>query len=88
MNLQSCAAINSVAMFHVLICLQEADGDEKEPDCDIDEILRRAETRQEQVGSSASDELLSAFKVSYTSVFVARNLFFLMRQVLQSFSMK
>lgn len=37
-------------------------GDD-EPQCDIDEILRRAETR-EDVSHSVGDELLSAFKVA------------------------
>ncbi|KAK3920680.1 Chromodomain-helicase-DNA-binding protein 1 [Frankliniella fusca] len=37
--------------------------DEDEPTCDIDEILRRAETRDE-APTMAGDELLSAFKVA------------------------
>lgn len=40
----------------------EEDGDE-EPACDIDEILRRAETRDEGP-TTVGDELLSAFKVA------------------------
>lgn len=40
----------------------EEDGDE-EPTCDIDEILRRAETRDE-APATVGDELLSAFKVA------------------------
>ncbi|XP_014289519.1 chromodomain-helicase-DNA-binding protein 1 [Halyomorpha halys] len=40
----------------------EEDGDE-EPTCDIDEILRRAETRDEGP-ANVGDELLSAFKVA------------------------
>nr|AML25534.1 ATP-dependent chromatin remodeler chd1 [Euschistus heros] len=40
----------------------EEDGDE-EPTCDIDEILRRAETRDEGP-ATVGDELLSAFKVA------------------------
>ncbi|XP_029664052.1 chromodomain-helicase-DNA-binding protein 1 isoform X2 [Formica exsecta] len=40
----------------------EEDGDE-EPSCDIDEILRRAETRDE-APTTVGDELLSAFKVA------------------------
>lgn len=32
---------------------------------DIDEILRLAETRESDQGSSATDELLSQFKVFY-----------------------
>ncbi|XP_011692493.1 PREDICTED: chromodomain-helicase-DNA-binding protein 1 isoform X2 [Wasmannia auropunctata] len=40
----------------------EEDGDE-EPACDVDEILRRAETRDEGP-TTVGDELLSAFKVA------------------------
>ncbi|XP_070517444.1 chromodomain-helicase-DNA-binding protein 1 isoform X3 [Cardiocondyla obscurior] len=40
----------------------EEDGDE-EPACDVDEILRRAETRDEGP-ATVGDELLSAFKVA------------------------
>ncbi|XP_046403987.1 chromodomain-helicase-DNA-binding protein 1 isoform X3 [Ischnura elegans] len=45
----------------------EEDGDE-EPTCDIDEILRRAETRDEGP-AMAGDELLSAFKVASFAAF-------------------
>ncbi|XP_033342119.2 chromodomain-helicase-DNA-binding protein 1 isoform X3 [Megalopta genalis] len=45
----------------------EEDGDE-EPTCDIDEILRRAETRDEGP-SMVGDELLSAFKVASFAAF-------------------
>ncbi|XP_043508233.1 chromodomain-helicase-DNA-binding protein 1 [Frieseomelitta varia] len=45
----------------------EEDGDE-EPTCDIDEILRRAETRDEGP-STVGDELLSAFKVASFAAF-------------------
>ncbi|RZF46881.1 hypothetical protein LSTR_LSTR008262 [Laodelphax striatellus] len=41
----------------------EEDGDEALPTCDIDEILRRAETRDE-APATVGDELLSAFKVA------------------------
>ncbi|XP_034241206.1 chromodomain-helicase-DNA-binding protein 1 isoform X3 [Thrips palmi] len=42
---------------------EDADDDEDEPTCDIDDILRRAETRDE-APTMAGDELLSAFKVA------------------------
>uniref|UniRef100_T1J6Q1 Chromodomain-helicase-DNA-binding protein 1 n=1 Tax=Strigamia maritima TaxID=126957 RepID=T1J6Q1_STRMM len=42
---------------------KDVDENEEEPHVDIDEILRRAETRDEQP-STAGDELLSAFKVA------------------------
>ncbi|XP_076276684.1 chromodomain-helicase-DNA-binding protein 1 isoform X4 [Lasioglossum baleicum] len=45
----------------------EEDGDE-EPTCDIDEILRRAETRDEGP-ATVGDELLSAFKVASFAAF-------------------
>ncbi|XP_011308420.1 chromodomain-helicase-DNA-binding protein 1 isoform X2 [Fopius arisanus] len=45
----------------------EEDGDE-EPTCDIDEILRRAETRDE-APTTVGDELLSAFKVASFAAF-------------------
>lgn len=43
---------------------EEGDG-EGEPQCDIDEILKRAETREEDDGpQTLGDELLSSFKVA------------------------
>jgi chromodomain-helicase-DNA-binding protein 1 len=45
----------------------EEDGDE-EPTCDIDEILRRAETRDE-APATVGEELLSAFKVASFAAF-------------------
>ncbi|XP_014204371.1 chromodomain-helicase-DNA-binding protein 1 isoform X2 [Copidosoma floridanum] len=45
----------------------EEDGDE-EPTCDIDEILKRAETRDEGP-ATVGDELLSAFKVASFAAF-------------------
>lgn len=42
---------------------KETENPEEEPHVDIDEILRRAETREE-APASAGDELLSAFKVA------------------------
>lgn len=44
------------------------EDDEEEPTCDIDEILRRAETRDE-APSLVGDELLSAFKVASFAAF-------------------
>ncbi|CAG2065909.1 unnamed protein product, partial [Timema podura] len=46
---------------------EEEDGDD-EPTCDIDEILRRAETRDEGP-AMVGDELLSAFKVASFAAF-------------------
>ncbi|XP_053355695.1 chromodomain-helicase-DNA-binding protein 2 [Clarias gariepinus] len=44
---------------------KEPEGEESEPqEMDIDEILRLAETRESDQGSSATDELLSQFKVA------------------------
>merc|ERR1712025_561599 len=46
-------------------------GDEKETDepaCDIDEILRRAETRAEDQNDDDDDDLMSGFKVASFSV--------------------
>ncbi|KAK5928070.1 hypothetical protein CgunFtcFv8_013162 [Champsocephalus gunnari] len=44
---------------------KEAEGEESEPqEMDIDEILRLAETRESDQGSSATDALLSQFKVA------------------------
>ncbi|XP_021925185.1 chromodomain-helicase-DNA-binding protein 1 isoform X3 [Zootermopsis nevadensis] len=45
----------------------EEDGDE-DPTCDIDEILRRAETRDD-APATVGDELLSAFKVASFAAF-------------------
>jgi chromodomain-helicase-DNA-binding protein 1 len=42
---------------------KECEEGDEEPQCDIDEILRRAETR-EDLTQSVGDELLSAFKVA------------------------
>ena len=42
---------------------ENEEGDD-EPQCDIDEILRRAETREDISQTSVGDELLSAFKVA------------------------
>ena len=43
----------------------EEGGEEAEPQCDIDEILKRAETREEDDGpQTLGDELLSSFKVA------------------------
>ncbi|XP_044766089.1 chromodomain-helicase-DNA-binding protein 1 [Coccinella septempunctata] len=44
------------------------EDDEEEPNCDIDEILRRAETRDE-APTMVGDELLSAFKVASFAAF-------------------
>ena len=43
---------------------KEGDDAEEEPNVDIDEILRRAETREEATSSSAGSELLNSFKMA------------------------
>lgn len=55
--------LNAILKFGAEELFKDDEDGEDEPACDIDEILRRAETRDEpapQVG----DELLSAFKVA------------------------
>lgn len=55
--------LNAILKFGAEELFKDDEDGEDEPTCDIDEILRRAETRDEpapQVG----DELLSAFKVA------------------------
>uniref|UniRef100_H2Z5P3 DNA helicase n=1 Tax=Ciona savignyi TaxID=51511 RepID=H2Z5P3_CIOSA len=56
--------LTAILKFGAEELFQEAEGDEKEPECDIDEILRRAETRQDQPSMGVGDELLSAFNVA------------------------
>ncbi|XP_077966763.1 chromodomain-helicase-DNA-binding protein 1-like isoform X2 [Styela clava] len=54
--------LSAILKFGAEDIFKEVEGEEKEPECDIDEILRRAETTEEQTESGAGDELLSAFK--------------------------
>ncbi|XP_078487600.1 chromodomain-helicase-DNA-binding protein 1 [Ciona intestinalis] len=56
--------LSAILKFGAEELFQEAEGEEKEPECDIDEILRRAETRQDQPSMGVGDELLSAFNVA------------------------
>ncbi|XP_060536902.1 chromodomain-helicase-DNA-binding protein 1 [Cylas formicarius] len=59
--------LTAILKFGAEELFKDEDVDE-EPNCDIDEILRRAETRDE-VPTMAGDELLSAFKVASFAAF-------------------
>uniref|UniRef100_A0A4W5MY76 Chromodomain helicase DNA binding protein 2 n=1 Tax=Hucho hucho TaxID=62062 RepID=A0A4W5MY76_9TELE len=57
--------LTAILKFGAEDLFKEAEGEETEPtEMDIDEILRLAETRESDQGSSATDELLSQFKVA------------------------
>ncbi|XP_056334877.1 chromodomain-helicase-DNA-binding protein 2 isoform X3 [Danio aesculapii] len=57
--------LSAILKFGAEDLFKEAEGEESEPqEMDIDEILRLAETRESDQGSSATDELLSQFKVA------------------------
>ncbi|KAM4618886.1 chromodomain-helicase-DNA-binding protein 2 isoform 2-T3 [Polymixia lowei] len=57
--------LTAILKFGAEDLFKEAEGEESEPqEMDIDEILRLAETRESDLGSSATDELLSQFKVA------------------------
>uniref|UniRef100_A0A8C7KHD1 Chromodomain helicase DNA binding protein 2 n=1 Tax=Oncorhynchus kisutch TaxID=8019 RepID=A0A8C7KHD1_ONCKI len=57
--------LTAILKFGAEDLFKEAEGEETEPtEMDIDEILRLAETRESDHGSSATDELLSQFKVA------------------------
>ncbi|XP_075998208.1 chromodomain-helicase-DNA-binding protein 2 isoform X2 [Genypterus blacodes] len=57
--------LTAILKFGAEDLFKEAEGEEAEPqEMDIDEILRLAETRESDQGSSATDELLSQFKVA------------------------
>uniref|UniRef100_A0A4W6CNF3 Chromodomain helicase DNA binding protein 2 n=1 Tax=Lates calcarifer TaxID=8187 RepID=A0A4W6CNF3_LATCA len=57
--------LTAILKFGAEDLFKEAEGEESEPqEMDIDEILRLAETRESDQGSSATDELLSQFKVA------------------------
>jgi chromodomain-helicase-DNA-binding protein 1 len=43
---------------------KESDDDDNEPQVDIDEILKRAETRDVDENTGPANDLLSQFKVS------------------------
>lgn len=55
--------LNAILKFGAEELFKDDDENEEEPVCDIDEILKRAETR-EDAPSLAGEELLSAFKVA------------------------
>ncbi|XP_063781800.1 chromodomain-helicase-DNA-binding protein 2 isoform X2 [Pseudophryne corroboree] len=55
----------AILKFGAADLFKEPEGEESEPqELDIDEILRLAETRENEPSSSATDELLSQFKVA------------------------
>ncbi|KAM8861444.1 chromodomain-helicase-DNA-binding protein 2 isoform 1-T1 [Synchiropus picturatus] len=57
--------LTAILKFGAEDLFKEAEGEESEPqEMDIDEILRLAETRESDQGQSATDELLSQFKVA------------------------
>ncbi|XP_075753123.1 chromodomain-helicase-DNA-binding protein 2 isoform X4 [Pelodiscus sinensis] len=57
--------LTAILKFGAEDLFKEIEGEEAEPqEMDIDEILRLAETRENEVSSSATDELLSQFKVA------------------------
>ena len=57
--------LNAILKFGAEELFKDDDENEEEPMCDIDEILMRAETREDDEGpASAGDDLLSAFKVA------------------------
>ncbi|KAJ8417551.1 hypothetical protein AAFF_G00223940 [Aldrovandia affinis] len=57
--------LTAILKFGAEELFKEPEGEESEPqEMDIDEILRLAETRESDHGSSATDELLSQFKVA------------------------
>ena len=56
--------LNAILKFGAEELFKDDEDGEDEPTCDIDDILRRAETRDEPTGPQVGDELLSAFKVA------------------------
>ncbi|KAB0801325.1 hypothetical protein PPYR_05679 [Photinus pyralis] len=60
--------LNAILKFGAEELFKDDDDDDEEPKCDIDEILQRAETRDEGP-SMVGDELLSAFKVASFAAF-------------------
>ncbi|XP_012220064.1 chromodomain-helicase-DNA-binding protein 1 isoform X2 [Linepithema humile] len=55
--------LTAILKFGAEDLFKDEEGGDEEPPCDIDEILRRAETRDE-APTTVGDELLSAFKVA------------------------
>lgn len=60
--------LTAILKFGAEELFKDEDDKDEEPNCDIDEILRRAETRDE-APTLAGDELLSAFKVANFAAF-------------------
>merc|ERR1712240_99207 len=62
--------LNSILKFGAEELFKEDEDKENndEPACDIDEILRRAETRAEEQNDEDDDDLMSGFKVASFSV--------------------
>ncbi|XP_063169995.1 chromodomain-helicase-DNA-binding protein 2 isoform X1 [Candoia aspera] len=57
--------LTAILKFGAEDLFKEAEGEESEPqEMDIEEILRLAETRENEASASATDELLSQFKVA------------------------
>uniref|UniRef100_A0A803U1K8 Chromodomain helicase DNA binding protein 2 n=1 Tax=Anolis carolinensis TaxID=28377 RepID=A0A803U1K8_ANOCA len=57
--------LTAILKFGAEDLFKEAEGEESEPqEMDIEEILRLAETRENEASTSATDELLSQFKVA------------------------
>ncbi|KAJ8334039.1 hypothetical protein SKAU_G00413580 [Synaphobranchus kaupii] len=57
--------LTAILKFGAEDLFKEAEGEESEPqEMDIDEILRLAETRESDLGTNATDDLLSQFKVA------------------------
>jgi chromodomain-helicase-DNA-binding protein 1 len=60
--------LTAILKFGAEELFKDEDDKDEEPNCDIDEILRRAETRDD-APTLAGDELLSAFKVANFAAF-------------------
>ncbi|KAM6119387.1 LOW QUALITY PROTEIN: chromodomain-helicase-DNA-binding protein 2 [Pterocles gutturalis] len=56
--------LTAILKFGAEDLFKELEGEESAQEMDIDEILRLAETRENEVSTSATDELLSQFKVA------------------------
>ncbi len=70
--------LTAILKFGAEDLFKEPEGEESEPqEMDIEEILRLAETRESDQGSSATDELLSQFKVlmSLLKLLMSRSIF-------------
>lgn len=56
--------LTAILKFGAAELFREQEGEEAEPEVDVDDILQRAETREVEESQSATHELLSAFKVA------------------------